>query len=72
MALDIKVLYGNSGNKFTKLITGRNFQLKTLHPIYLLSYFLCGYFPDPLRLKQFPLSRDSTYKEGFQGFFTYD
>ena len=36
-------------------------------------YFLCGYFPDPLRLKQFPLSPDSTYKEEFQGLkFMYE
>ena len=58
MAVNIKDLYGNSGNRFEKINTRRNFQKNTVYLIYLVSScFLCGYFPDPLRFKRFPLSR---------------
>ena len=58
MAVNIKELCGNSGNRFEKFNTRGNFQKNTLYIIYLVSScFLCGYFPYPLRFKRFPLSR---------------
>ena len=60
MAVIIKDLYGNSGNRFENTNTRMNFQWNTLYLIYLVSScFLCGYFPDQLRFKRFPLSRVS-------------
>ena len=58
MAVNIKELYENSGNRFEKFNTRGNFQKNTLYRIYLVSScFLCGYFPYPLRFKRYPLSR---------------
>ena len=58
MAVNIKELYENSGNRFEKFNTSGNFPKNILYLIYLVSScFLYGYFPDPLRFKRFPLSR---------------
>ena len=56
MVVNIRDLYGNSGKRFKKINTRQNFQKNTPY----LNYFtclclLCGYFPDPLRFKRFPL-----------------
>ena len=58
MAVNVKDLCGNSGNRFEKINTRRNFQKIRSYLIYLVSScFLCGYFPYPLRFERFPLTQ---------------
>ena len=52
IAMNIKDLYGNSGNRFKKINTRRNFSKKHFVLLtWFCSCFLCVYFPDPLQFK---------------------
>ena len=64
MAVIIKDLYGNLGNRFENMNTRMNFQSKNaLYLVYLVSScFLCGYFPDPFRFKRQEATRHQVNK----------